>query len=369
MPLEIINLEPEPKMGGGDHPTSEMPLCRSSSVDWPADNPEIAACYPQLRQSSKEKMKYPSDLLPRCLPNDDWPSDDELGPLHLRSESSSEIMTPSDENFSHIRGGESEATSLGFSQEEPIDLTNDQDLVDMAVVGLTDKLDRIGQRFHTNPGDWMTDAQFADWLLLSPRENPNSEVAEAVVEGIVYRPSMSLQLRDGSYLRIESICRRRGQYFLYGRHLMESTDRRVEGYTPKTAGELVWMTKFTGPFSLDEVKEFRRISFTNSRTNWIGHVGLVCRLKMTVGEGTWTPTEGSRHREPLNAERHSIEYLTFEEADDGHRWSSTELRDSWRGPNETVPFGECELPTTMAAPPIFDHEGNAPPTVDLIGIH
>jgi len=264
----------------------------------------------------------------------------------------------------------------GPAQDDPVPdnsaavvKTTDKSQTDEAVVDLSNKLNKVGGSFNINTADCMTDDEFDAWLRCAPRERPTNEIEEAVVDDIVYRPSMSLQLRDSSYLRIERICRRGGEYFLYGRHLLATTDSRTEDHIPRVKGELVWMTTSSGPFSVDEIAGHRGIRFTNERTDWNDHEDLVCRLKMTVRLQHDPPVRG---RYPLNADERVIEYLAFEESDPGQGWVSTALRDCWRGPGETVPFGAVEVPSAAAwqmdEPEIIDVEDTSSPSVDLTGL-
>jgi DNA (cytosine-5)-methyltransferase 1 len=244
----------------------------------------------------------------------------------------------------------------------------EQSQSDEEVIDLTDKLSKVGGSFNIDHADCMTDDEFQAWLPCRPRERPTHNIQEAVVDGIVYRPSMSLKLRDNSYLRIEQIRRRSGEYFLYGRHLLATTDRRTEKYIPKVKGELVWMTNAAGPVSLDEVAGHQGIRFTNERTDWHDHEDLVCRLKVTVRARNEPPV---RRRDPLNADERIIEYLSFEDSDPGQGWASTDLRDCWRGPAETVPFGAVEMPPALRmqinGPEVIDLEDTSPPSVDFRG--
>lgn len=374
---------------------------------WPSDEIE------QTRRLGRDSRTHPSTLhLGLSATGDyEWPSNDEKGERHLPhfspessrstfasshitsppahdSETSSAPSTPAETASSQS----SQGSQVG-SRKRPIDLTDEPELqyfvskdpaqdnevqdnkypvaetiidlfaTDEAVVDLTDKFSRVGETFNIDPADCMTDEEFNTWLPCSPRERSTHEILEADVDGIVCRPSMSLKLHDRSYLRIERIRRRSGQYFFYGRHLMEMTDRRTENYMPKVKGELVWVVNSAGPFSLDEVAGHQNIRFTNERTDWYDHEDLVCRLKMTVRLRHEPPV---RRRDPLNADERIIEYLSFDESDPGQRWASTDLRDCWRGPGETVPFGAVEVPSAM--PEIIDLEDTSPPNFDLTGL-
>ena len=51
-------------------------------------------------------------------------------------------------------------------------------------------------------------------------------------------------------------------------------------------------------------------------------------------------------------DEYAIEYLTYEEADEGSRVTSATLRTQWRG--RTIPFGEAEIPATSSATSLID---------------
>jgi DNA (cytosine-5)-methyltransferase 1 len=233
---------------------------------------------------------------------------------------------------------------------------------------LTAQLDRAGKIFKINPADCMTDDEFRAWLPCSFEKRATHNVQELVVDSIVYQPSMSLKLHDNSYLRIETIRCRDGEYFLRGRHLFAMTDSRMEGYLPKVKGELVWMENAARPISLDEVASHQNIQFTNERTDWHDHDDLVCRLKVEIRLRDQPPT---RRRDPLNADESIVEYLSFKESDPGEGRASWDLRDCWRGPGETFPFGAGEVPsmqTRLTCPSIIDPEDTSPPGFDLTGL-
>ncbi|KAJ5674651.1 uncharacterized protein N7477_004585 [Penicillium maclennaniae] len=249
-------------------------------------------------------------------------------------------------------------------------MTNDElDYTEPEFVDLTEPLESVGETFDIRPADCMTDDEFQAWLSCSPRALPTQDTQEAIADGIVYRPSMSLKLLDDSFFRIETISRRNGDYILYGRHLLSMIDRRADNYLPKVEGELVWMTSLARAVSLNEVAGHQSIRFTNERTDWQDHEDLVCRLKLTVRLRDEPPV---RDRDALNADDRMVEYISFEESDAGEGWASTDLRDCWRGPGETVPFGAANVPydlrSRIEGPEAVDLEDVSPPCFDLTGL-
>lgn len=260
--------------------------------------------------------------------------------------------------------------SLSFSSKRPIDLTDDElDCTEPECVDLTEQLDRVGETFDIDLADCMTDDEFQAWLPCSPRDRLTHDTQVAIVDGIVYRPSMSLKLLDNSYLRIATISRHNGEYVLYGNHLLAMTDCRADDYLPKVKGELIWITSVARPVSLNEVAGHESIRFTNERTDWQDHDDLVCRLRVTVRLRDEPPV---RSRDALNADERIVEYISEEESDPGEGWASTDLRDCWRGPGETVPFGAVEVPHGMPmqidGPEVIDLEDTSPPRFDLTGL-
>ena len=239
----------------------------------------------------------------------------------------------------------SRLTSPGRFPNHSVDLTSvvvdltkdDEETSDDSPVTNTD---RVSLSSFFTVDDCMTDEQITQWLRSQQRGNLTGDLAEAIVNDIVYRPSMSLELKNGNYLRIDRIRRRRKVYFLYGRHLMKSTSI-VESCVPRCKGELIWLPQRTEPICMDQVKSFCKIQFTNfRRRHWQDHDGLVCRLKMTQRTRDMVQTD---LRESLVSPELAIEYLAFEETDQNFGFTAQELRDNWRGANRTTPFGEAEI--------------------------
>lgn len=329
----------------------------------------------QLLQSTRGSPEFTMDDRSEVTSS---PSRDEESPETPFTPMSSQGSQESQEPQGFIRYSQrfSRRCSQGFSRKRPIDLTDfemdnkepQSQPQDDPVIDLTDKLDKAGKTFKINPADCMADDEFRTWLSCSFGERATHDIQEVVVDSIVYRPSMSLKLHDNSYLRIETIRCRGGEYFLRGRHLFAMTDSRMEGYLPKVKGELVWMENSARPVTLDEVASHQSIRFTNERTDWHGHEDLVCRLKVEIRLRDQPPT---RRRDPLNADESIVEYLSFEESDPGEGCASRDLRDCWRGPGETVPFGAGEVPSMqmqLTSPSIIDLEDISPPSFDFTGL-
>lgn len=200
------------------------------------------------------------------------------------------------------------------------------------------------------------------------------EVDEAVFDGIIYRPGMSFELNDDSYLRVETITQRRDHEILFhGLRFFMTTDNRVDAYIPKFRGELVWFTHITDPIPIDEIKRVCRIRITNTRLQeWKDHEHLICRLKFTIRDQHIPPPEqnGQPDREPLGAAETFIEWISPEELDLGYGSSSKELRDAWRGAGNTIPFGAAEVPAgvqsvTSQPPRAIEAESSSSMTIDL----
>lgn len=279
------------------------------SEDWPTDEPISARCFQKLQIffGMQQASLFPS-FSP--TPMAEWPSDDELEERFLGTRSSPSTQTL-DREMSASGSDETGTTSPEGSQGAVIDLTIDNVVVDLSmndVIDLKDEME-IDEPFDTE-----------------------------------LQPGMSVELRDGSYLRIESVDWNDGEQFLRGRRLLMTTDDRVKAYVPKVPGELIWVITVEGHVPLEyvtvsvaQVTRIEEIRFTNARSDWQPQSGLWCRLKLTVSERISTT---SRRSERAKEPEHSIEYLSLEETDEDCGWTSAELRNDWRG--HTTPFGEAE---------------------------
>lgn len=222
-----------------------------------------------------------------------------------------------------------------------------------------------------NDGDWLTDEQLDavlkrwDSHLPQPaaaRPAPKSVVNEACVDGIVYRPGQSVELYDGSFLRITAVLEDSGgEIFFQGRRVWRTTETE-DPCLLKHPGECVWVVgeEPSEDVSLAGVKKFVQVHFTNwcihdtDPGRWAdrGQRGLLyCRLKQTFHSDEET----------------SIEFLTYEEADCDHQFLPALLRQLWRGP--TTAFGEADaaplsLSTADCLIDLVD-DGEQPPVIDL----
>ncbi|KAJ5698918.1 hypothetical protein N7462_000923 [Penicillium macrosclerotiorum] len=177
----------------------------------------------------------------------------------------------------------------------------------------------------------------------------------------IFKESMSVELYDGSFVYIEHISHQGPEISLYGRRLYRTKGLRlphIPNCIPRNDNELVWAIevdydrstddlirdKNGGPFSVDEVRHLRKIHFTNVPLTKHGQYrqpkGLVCRLKWTF---RWRENLTTRHHESHRLPENSVEYLRFEEADSEYRCSPVELREKWRGPRRTIPYGDAKL--------------------------
>lgn len=202
-------------------------------------------------------------------------------------------------------------------------------------------------------------------LTLDDESDVTGEMELDKINDVCLRPSMSVELSDGSYLRIESIDCEDGESFLRGRYLLRTTDNRVKGYIPRVSGELVWVTSVDGHVSVEHVRRTREIHFTNARFDWHPHSNLFCRLKYTEKARMSTTT---RRNERIWEPERSVEYLSVDETDEGYGCTSTELRRDWRG--ATTPFGDAEQSpapssTLTAGPTVIDLTETA--AIDLTG--
>ncbi|KAA8643330.1 hypothetical protein EYZ11_000889 [Aspergillus tanneri] len=212
-----------------------------------------------------------------------------------------------------------------------------------------------------NDGDYLTDAclqrLLKDWRL-SEQSTPEIEstvleerrtIPETCINNIVYKIGQSLELHNGTFLRVSSILEEpTGKVSFRGRHLLRARNHAAT-YIPKGhqgsqewRNELVWIANEAMDIDFGLVKRIVNIHFTNychvnqdpqklAKPN-----GLFCRLKQTLG-----------HVEV------SIEYVPFHEADEGFRQPATYLRKLWR--RETRSFGEADSKVVVDEPgPVID---------------
>jgi DNA (cytosine-5)-methyltransferase 1 len=218
--------------------------------------------------------------------------------------------------------------------------------------------------FSFNTGDYMDDTQLQAFLrqirLNSGREIPRSprRFAETILEqlnhgGKLYRPGKSVELRDGTFLRIVSIVEVGDKVLLRGSHFKKCSS--MDGLAPPMTNELCWVvdistdeaargvTTMITETPLSEVKGFRIIRLTNYRYPEMSHktVGLstrpseallFCRLKHIK---IWQAGRKQTVEE-------AIVSLTFAETDRGYGIEPKRLRENWRG--VTIRGGSFEAP-------------------------
>ncbi|KAJ5919083.1 hypothetical protein N7466_010026 [Penicillium verhagenii] len=244
-------------------------------------------------------------------------------------------------------------TTPGSSQEKPIDLT----AIGPLIIDLTDEVQantRMVAAF-ADTAQVSEIRQQTSRLTLGPQVHESISSSPAVVNGVVYGPGSSVELHDGTFLYIEHVEQRGGEYFFHGRHLVLSTSGGIGDYFPKIEGEAIWLYHNTDLCAFDQIKCFRRIRFSNLRRDkdpeviWPseGQRGddLACRLKFTLKFRPILPHHNSRIRAGLEDQEFAVEYLTFDEAtvQSKYRRTAKELRDEWRGFNQTIPFGSAVL--------------------------
>ncbi|CAP86663.1 hypothetical protein E8E15_009558 [Penicillium rubens] len=171
--------------------------------------------------------------------------------------------------------------------------------------------------------------------------SPTSETVQQAINigGIVFKPGISLELDDGSFMRVEDMIPQPHDLRFFGRRLYRTTHPEAKTYLPKLNDELVWLTQNTDHVSIRRVRRIVPIRFTNYRTDFNNlppGEELTCRLKLTIRQNGVVIVPGHA---PLSAEQCAIEWLTFAESDPGLGKLANQLRAEWRG--ETVPFGEA----------------------------
>ncbi|KJK64311.1 C-5 cytosine-specific DNA methylase [Aspergillus parasiticus SU-1] len=213
--------------------------------------------------------------------------------------------------------------------------------------------------------DYCTDEEFElllqSWQLHTPsprvttpveeiRETTILPLEEVCIDGILYKPGQSLELDDGSYLRICTVLKDSTGAAVYfsGRQLLK-TRNHAGTYVPKERNELVWIANVTDIIPFHMVKRFVNINFTN-----------ICQLrgdrqKIAKPNDLWC-----RLKETLKGGEVSIEYVSFVEADEGYKIEPAILRQLWRG--KTRAFGEEDHPRDRSPVIVLD---NPDPVVDL----
>jgi DNA (cytosine-5)-methyltransferase 1 len=238
----------------------------------------------------------------------------------------------------------SAATSTCATQDVQtfIDLTND-DETERAIDKLTSDMAHIAATAaDDSSSDQSVSGNSSRGEQSSSRSSsPELDVTQIVVGGIVYKAGMSLELDDGSFLRVQEVIPEPHDVRFFGRRLYRTTHPEAKTYLPKVHNELIWLTQNTDRVSMKNVKRIVSIAFTNFRTDFANippeeRGKLICRLKLTIRQTGVIIVHG---HSPLTAEQCAIEWLTFSESDPGLGLPANQLRHEWRGP--TVRFGEA----------------------------
>lgn len=294
------------------------------------------------------KMAPFSFALPHlCESDDDWPSDSMS--IDGDSDRSSVTVENDPDLVLNIQTGyrsgpatENDSSPAEFNEIIELDSDteegfNEQDyLTDAAFNRLLENWNNAPRRQDTDE-----DVQFID---VAPAKRP---LKEWCANGIVYTPGQSLEIFDGRFIRIESISQHvvSKEIFFTGRHLVRATGHKGT-YIPKWPNELIWIANDTRNIGLSLIKRIVSVIFTNAC-----HVeqdplkkrrphALFCRLKENFRDKPDDPA--------------SVEYLSFDEADEGYRTYPSSLRKAWRG--TTRSFGASDAPRAI------DLEG---PVIDL----
>lgn len=218
-------------------------------------------------------------------------------------------------------------------------------------------------------GDFITDADVA---RLAPTLRPNDKpelaqpdiqrackriVTEICVGDIIYKTGQSLELHDGSFIRVMRIMEDSTGVSFRGRRLFKLTHMaRMEDprpYFPRWPKELVWVVNDDFDVPLGAIRRVTTIRFTNhirpDQEHRVPNLKqFFCRLK----EDTDTVLGQVR-----------IEYLSRDEADEGYWAESWELRQQWRG--RTRLFGSSDKKPSNTPVVIDVDPHNAPAIVDL----
>ncbi|KAI1833311.1 hypothetical protein DTO006G1_6514 [Penicillium roqueforti] len=228
-----------------------------------------------------------------------------------------------------------------------IDLTCD-DETNQAIEELTSEMAHVGAASVIVAGDDLSSdrSSSGNSSLISNQSascssTPETMQQEIDIGGVVFKPGISLELEDGSFLRVKDMIPQPHDLLFFGRHLYRTTHPEAKTYLPKLNNELVWLTQKTDLISIKKVRRVVSIRFTNYRTDFNNLTPgdeLTCRLKLTIRQNGVVIIPGNA---PLSAEQCAIEWLTFAESDPGLGKRANQLRAEWRG--HTVPFGEARV--------------------------
>lgn len=257
------------------------------------------------------------------------------------------IMSDPSEVFITSPMQEASHTSFLPAENMPtvIDLTCD-DESNQAMEELTSDMANVAAPSAIAPGDDSASVRSSSGnsSLISNQSascSPTPETAQQGINigGIVFKPGISLELDDGSFMRVEDMIPQPHDLRFFGRRLYRTTHPEAKTYLPKLNDELVWLTQNTDHVSIKRVRQVVPIRFTNYRTdfnNLTPGAELTCRLKLTIRQNGVVIIPGHA---PLSAEQCAIEWLNFSESDTGLGKPANQLRAEWRG--LTVPFGEA----------------------------
>ena len=178
---------------------------------------------------------------------------------------------------------------------------------------------------------------------------------EACVDGIIYKTGQSLELYDGSYIRVVSIRETSTGIAFHGQRLFKLTRMAKldvpKPYFPRWRNQLVWVVDDNNDIPLGFIRRIVSIHFSNQIKSGKEHnedhsKQLFCCLKESSDRGYVR-----------------IEYLTRDEADEEYRSEPWELRDKWRG--STQLFGDSAGRSTNAREFIDLDTGTGSTVVDL----
>ncbi|KAJ5709746.1 hypothetical protein N7493_010037 [Penicillium malachiteum] len=177
----------------------------------------------------------------------------------------------------------------------------------------------------------------------------------------------SVELNDGSFLYIEEVMSHGGYTSYMGRYLKRTTMLTDPSGIPQVRGELVWLVHMSEPVPFSEIRQIRPIRFSNTRPRqWQDHGDLICRLKFTIMNRNQIRNPKSNQTVPQCDQEFAVEYLTWEEvtATSHPARKAKELREGWRGRNNTIPFGADER-SRRHSPLAIDAENPFPQVIDL----
>ncbi|KAJ5368133.1 uncharacterized protein N7496_007893 [Penicillium cataractarum] len=208
----------------------------------------------------------------------------------------------------------------GISPTNPIDLSDTED--DLCAL-------------HSQLGRHVSIVQDPRRRFATPRVTLAGEIDEVELNGEILRPSATVRLVNGSYLRIE------------------------------------WITLQSHlPVSPMEVAGLCEVIFTNERRGKNAKhppdAGLFCRLKTTARKRPRISPNRFRGLQTSSIPEYdtSVEYLTLDECDEGYGFESYVLRDLYRG-CPTVPFGEGQVGYTGHSTVTDEDEQGSRDVVDL----